>query len=49
MKTLLLPLLATLSGVFQRRAELHMEILVLRQQLAMVTQRNPKRLRFSIG
>ena len=46
MKTILRPLFATLCGVLRSRAALHMEILALRQQLAMVTQRNPKRLRF---
>lgn len=46
MRTILSPLFATLCGVFRSRAALHMEILALRQQLAMVTWRNPKRLRF---
>ena len=43
--TILRPLLATLCGVFRSRAVLHMEILALRQQLAMVTQRDRKRMR----
>ena len=34
MKTILLPLLATLSGLLRNRAVLHLEILALRQQLA---------------
>ncbi len=46
MKTILRPLLATLAGLFRSRAVLHMEILALRQQLAMVTERDGKRLRF---
>ena len=46
MKTILRPLLATLAGLLQRRAVLHPEILALRQQLAMVTARDRKRLRF---
>ena len=45
MKTILRPLLATLTGVFRSRALLHLEILALRQQLAMVTQRDRKRIR----
>jgi len=45
MKTILCPLLATLTGVFRSRALLHLEILALRQQLAMVTQRDRKRIR----
>ncbi len=39
MKTILL-LLATLVGLLRSRAVLHLEILALRQQLAMVTQKN---------
>ena len=46
MKTILLPLLATLAGLLQSRAVLHLEILALRQQLAMVTARDRKPLRF---
>ena len=45
MKTVLLPMLATLAGLLRTRALLHLEILALRQQLAMVTAREPKRLR----
>ena len=45
MKTILLPLLATLAGLLQSRAVLHLEILALRQQLAMLTARDRKRLR----
>ena len=46
MKTILRPLLATLAGVLRSRPLLHLEILALRQQLAMVTARDRKRLRF---
>jgi putative transposase len=45
MKTLLAPLLFTLAGLLRSRALLHLEILSLRQQLAMVAARNQKRLR----
>ena len=46
MKTVLLPVLATLAGLLRSRTLLHLEILALRQQLAMVTAGNPKRPRF---
>ena len=46
MKTILLPLLATLSGLLRNRAVLHLEILALRQQLAMVTHKDRKQLHF---
>ncbi len=46
MKTIFLPLLATLAGFLRSRAVLHLEILALRQQLAMVAARDRKRLRF---
>jgi putative transposase len=46
MKTIIRPLLATLAGFLRSRALLHMEILALRQQLAMVSERNRKRLHF---
>ena len=46
MRTVLLPVLATLAGLLWSRALLHLEILALRQQLAMVTARDRKRLRF---
>ena len=45
MKTLLAPLLSTLAGLLRSRTLLHLEILSLRQQLAMVTARDHKRLR----
>ncbi len=48
MKTILIPLLATLAGLLRSRAVLHLEILALRQQLAMVTAREHKRLRFRL-
>jgi len=46
MKTIIVPVLSTLLGVFQSRALLHLEILALRQQLAMVKHTPCKRLRF---
>ena len=45
MKTTLRPLFATLAGLLRSRAVLHLEILALRQQLAMVTHKDRK-LRF---
>ncbi len=47
MRTIALPLLSTLLGLFQSRALLHLEILALRQQLAMVNQTPRKRLHFN--
>ncbi|MGB5604613.1 MAG: helix-turn-helix domain-containing protein [Gammaproteobacteria bacterium] len=49
MRTIALPLLSTLLDLFQSRALLHLEILALRQQLAMVNQAPRKRLRFHWG
>ncbi len=46
MKTLLLPLLTTAAGLLRNRALLHLEILALRQQPAMIAERDCKRLRF---
>jgi hypothetical protein len=46
MRTIALPVLSTLLGLFQSRALLHLEILALRQHLAMVDQTSRKRLRF---
>ena len=46
MKTILVPLLATLADLLRSRASLHLEILALRQQLAMVANRDNKRHRF---
>ena len=46
MNTLLKPLLETILGSLKSRAELQLEVLALRQQLAMVAQRDRKRLRF---
>ena len=46
MNTLLKPLLETILGSLKSRAELQLEVLALRQQLAMVAQRNRKKLRF---
>ena len=48
MKTLLLPLLATLIGLLRSRALLHLEILALCQQLAMITNRDRRRVRFCL-
>ncbi len=49
MKTTLIPLLSTLAGLFRSRARLHLEVLALRQQLAMVTHRNQRRFHFRQG
>jgi hypothetical protein len=38
MRTIALPFLSTLLGLLQSRALLHLEILALREQLAMVNQ-----------
>ncbi len=46
MKTVIIAILRTLAGLLQSRAALHLEILALRQQLAMVTHSAPKRYRF---
>ncbi len=46
MKTILFPLFATLGGLLRSRTLLHLEILALRQQLAMVKRTGPKRVRF---
>ena len=46
MKTILVPLLATLVDLLRSRASLHLEMLALRQQLAMVASRDNKRHRF---
>ena len=49
MRTIALPVLSTLLGLLRSRAFLHLEILALRQQLAMVNQTPRKRLRFHWG
>ncbi len=49
MKTILLPLLVTLSGLLRSRAHLHLEILALRQQPAMIPHWDGRRLRFRRG
>jgi len=46
MKTIILPLLSTLLGFSRSRAHLHLELLSLRQQLAMAKQKPHKRLQF---
>ena len=46
MKTVLLPLLDTLIDLLRSRAVLQLELLALRQQLAMTAERDRKRLRF---
>ena len=45
MKTITIPILSTLLGLFRSRARLHLELLSLRQQLAMAKQKPHKRLR----
>jgi len=45
MKTTLIPLLSTLLGLLRSRSLLHLEVLALRQQLAMVTQPEQRNLR----
>jgi hypothetical protein len=47
MRTIALRLLTTLLGLFQSRSLLYLEILALRQQLAMVNQTPRKRLHFN--
>ena len=49
MRTITLPVLSTLLGLLRSRTLLHLEILALRQQLAMVNQTPHKRLRFHWG
>ena len=44
MITILKPLFETLVGLLRSRAMLHLEILALRQQLAMVAHRDEKRI-----
>ena len=46
MKTILLPLLTTVVGLLQSRAVLHLEVVALRQQLAMLTAGERKRPRY---
>ena len=46
MKTILITLGATLAGLLRSRASLQLEILALRQQLAMVADRDRKQLSF---
>jgi putative transposase len=46
MISILVPLLATLVDLLRSQASLHLEILALRQQLAMVANRDNKRHRF---
>ena len=46
MNTLLKPLLVTILGSLKSRAVLHLEVLALRQQLAMIAERDRKRMRF---
>jgi hypothetical protein len=45
MRTVLIPLLHTLAAVVRSRAALHLEILALRQQLAVLHHSGPKRAR----
>ncbi len=46
MKTILVPLLATLMDLLRSRASLQLEVLALRQQLSLVADRDRKRLSF---
>ena len=46
MITILKPLFETLVGLLRSRVMLHLEILALRQQLAMLSERDRKRIRF---
>ena len=46
MKTVLMPLLETLIDVLRSRVSLHLEMLAMRQQLAMVVDGDRKRLSF---
>jgi len=46
MKTIVVPLLATLTDLLQSRASLQLEVLALRQQLSLVADRDRKRLSF---
>jgi putative transposase len=45
MNTLIKPLPVTFLGCLKSRAALHLEVLALRQQLAMIAERDRKRLR----
>ena len=49
MRTIAFPVLSTLLGLFRSRSLLHLEILALRQQLAMVNRTPRKLLRFHWG
>ena len=46
MKTVLMPLIDTLIDFLRSRASLHLEMLASRQQLAMIADRDCKRIRF---
>ena len=46
MKTVLMPLVETLIDILRSRASLHVEMLAMRQQLAMMADRERKRLSF---
>ena len=46
MKTIVVPLLATLVDLLRSRALLQLEVLALRQQLSLVAGRDRKRLSF---
>ena len=49
MRTIALPVLSTLLGLLRNHAFLHLEILALRQPLAMENQTPRKQLRFHWG
>jgi hypothetical protein len=46
MKTVLIPLVETLIDILRSRVSLHFEMLAMRQQLAMMADRDRKRLCF---
>jgi hypothetical protein len=46
MRTIVFPVLSTLLGLLRSRTLLHLEILALRQQLAMLNQTSRKQPRF---
>jgi len=49
MKTIVVPLLATLMDLLRSRVSLQLEVLALRQQLSLVADRDRKRLGFHRG
>ncbi len=49
MRTILLPLVATIAGIFRTRSALQLEILALRQQLAVLIRIEKKRPRVRLS